>query len=254
LIFPDPFPHPLDVQEMYGDPEKYFQRHHPFDNRAEFYRAMVREIQVRTGKSDPTIIDIGCGRGEMLRAAQIEGITSAIGLDLSEAMVAATAARGLVVFRRTAEDYAVEAGRTFDAVLLAAVAEHVENPDSLVRAARELCTPGGVLLVDVPREPNIVTTVGRLLAALHRSEGVLNLSPTFTPYHVYGFNPKALAVLLAKHGFRIEHLRVVAAPSVPYVNSRPDRLRAVAASLLIRVGNLTRFAPNMTAWARKVAG
>jgi 2-polyprenyl-3-methyl-5-hydroxy-6-metoxy-1,4-benzoquinol methylase len=236
---------------MYGDPQKYFDHHGDFDNRTEVARRLIREIQYRTGKCNPSIIDIGSGRGELLRAAQIEGLDDVIGLDLSDAMIATAASRGLVVYRRTAEDYAKEAARTFDAVVLAAIIEHVDDPDSLLRAVGGLCAPGGVLLVDVPREPNIVSSVGRLIARLQRSEAVLNLSPTFTPYHVYGFNPKALGAMLTKHGFRIEVIRVVASPSVPHLDDPRDRRKAVVASLLIRIGNLTGFAPNMTAWARK---
>jgi hypothetical protein len=80
---------------------------------------------------------------------------------------------------------------------------------------------------------------------------VVNLSPTFSPFHVYGFNPKALRVLLSKHGFEIETLDVGAAPIVPHAGSLKDRAAAHAASLLLRVGNWTRTAPNMTAWARR---
>ena len=47
-----------------------------------------------------------------------------------------------------------------------------------------------------------------------RKEAVYNLQPTWPPFHVFGFNPKALGVLLEKHGFRIESLRVHASTQI----------------------------------------
>ena len=201
LLFPDPFPHALDVQTMYGDPDKYFEHHGGLEAKAESHRATIREIKQRSGKAAPSILDIGSGRGELLRAAAREGITDAVGLEVSQAMIANAGAHGLTVLAETAEVYANTVGRHFDAVVLAAVAKHVEDPDALIAAVARLTGPGAVLLIDVPREPNIVTVAGKVVARFRRSKGVLNLSPTFSPFHVYGFNPKSLRALLSKHGF-----------------------------------------------------
>jgi SAM-dependent methyltransferase len=252
LLFPDPFPHALDPQEMYGDPEKYFHLHGEFESRSQERRGMVQEIRRRTGKTDPRILDIGSGRGETLRAAQLEGITTAVGLELSAAMIRAAADRDLTVFDRTAEQYADDVPPcSFDAVVLAAVAEHVPDPDALLAATSRLTASGGVLFIDVPREPNIVTWAAAAVNRARRSPAVVNLSPTFSPYHVYGFNPKALSILLGKHGFALDELRVICSPVIPHDGSRNDRIRALAGSLAIRIGNATRTAPNMSAWARK---
>jgi SAM-dependent methyltransferase len=167
-------------------------------------------------------------------------------------MIANAATHGITVIETSVEDYADKAGRHFDAVALSAVMEHVVDPDALLGAVATLTRPGAVLYIDVPREPNIVTMIDKIAAAVQRSKRVLNLSPTFSPFHVYGFNPKALAALLMKHYFRIEHLEVRAAPRVPHRGSLGDRLVATGASVLIRLGNLTRTAPNMTAWGRRI--
>ena len=118
-------------------------------------------------------------------------------------------------------------------------------------AVATLTAPGGVLRIDVPREPNIVTLAARISAWLQRSQAVLNLSPSFPPYHVWGFNPRALAALLDKHGFDIEDLDVRCNPRVPHNGTLKDRGRSTLAGLAIRLGNRTRTAPYMTAWARR---
>jgi SAM-dependent methyltransferase len=236
---------------MYGDPDKYFEHHGSFEAKAERSRATIREIKRRTGMADPSILDVGSGRGEMLAAAQLEGITTAVGLELSSAMIEYASAHRLTVHHQTAEQYA-GTGQRFDALVLAAVAEHVENPDALMTAASRLASPGAVLLIDVPREPNILTMAGKVIATARRSPGVLNLSPTFRPFHVYGFNPKSLSALLVKHHFQIEQLSVRAAPKVSHRTDLRDSLVALGGGMLIHLGNLTRTAPNMTGWARRV--
>ena len=252
LLFPNPFPRPLDVQEMYGDPEKYFAAKEEFDHRSENRRRLVREICRRTGMDDPAILDVGSGRGELLEAARREGITRCVGLELSAAMIEYAQSRGLVVRAETAEQFAGQDVAPFDAVVLAAVLEHVAEPSALLAACVSVLRPGGVMLVDVPREPNIVTWVGRLASVLRRSPKVLNLSPTFTPYHVWGFNPRSLKQLFDRHGLEIEDLKVIAEPTIPSTRSRADRVKAGAAGLLIRVGNRTGTSTNMTGWARRV--
>jgi SAM-dependent methyltransferase len=236
---------------MYGDPDRYFEHHGDFESKAEYRRGLIREMMRMAGTRDPSILDIGSGRGEILRAAAIEGVTRAVGLELSQAMIDYGAARDVTIIDQTAEQYAETAGRVFDVVSLAAVAEHVEDPDSLLRAVARLTAPGSVLFVDVPREPNIVSIAGKAVAVVARSPRVLNLSPTFRPFHLYGFNPRSLKALLAKHRFRIERLTIRAAPTIPAANTTRDRAEAAAAAALIRVGNMTRTAPNMTAWARR---
>jgi SAM-dependent methyltransferase len=236
---------------MYGDPDKYFEHHGDFEAKTAYRRDTICEMIRRTGKRDPSILDIGSGRGELLRAAALEGVTVAVGLDRSRAMIEYGTAHGLEVMDQTAEEYAETAGRTFDVVALAAVAEHVEDPDALLRSVAQLTAPGSVLLIDVPREPNIVTMAGKIAAAFRRSPGVLNLSPTFSPFHVYGFNPKSLRALLGKHHFALETLHIRAAPRIPSGHTLGDRVLSSAGGLLIRVGNLTGTAPNMTGWARR---
>ena len=116
--------------------------------------------------------------------------------------------------------------------------EHVHNPDTFVAAARRLIKPSGVLYIDTPREPHLLTMVGRLMRR------TLNLSPTWEPYHVFGFNPRSLRALLAKHDFRMERVEVsdsrAAAPGV--------------AGLVMRAANRTPWAANMYCWARPKSG
>src|SRR3954469_4646793 len=85
LLFPDPFPFPVDPQRLYGDPEKYFATHDA-DAKVASYQHIISELIVDSGIERPSLLDIGSGRGEALHAAQSLGLTDIVGLELSEAM------------------------------------------------------------------------------------------------------------------------------------------------------------------------
>jgi len=67
---------------------------------------------------------------------------------------------------------------------------------------------------------------------------------------VFGFNPRSLGKLLAKHGFRVESLTVHADPHLSTDGTWRDRARGFVGEQLNRLGNLTGLAANMYVWAR----
>lgn len=248
LLFPNPFPYPRDPQKLYGDPDQYFIHHDPSDKIA-MARSVVREAVRRVGRPRIALLDVGSGRGEVLHAAAGEGC-EAVGLELSESMIAEGRRRyGVEIVPETVEQYAAHVERTFDAVLLCAVIEHVYDPDSMMAAVARLTRPGSWLHVDVPQEPNLLTIVGNAYNRVRRDPAVYNLQPTWPPFHVFGFNPRALRMLLEKHGFVIESLRIHAVPRVPARDDWRDRIRALVATQVNRVANWTGTAANMYVWA-----
>jgi 2-polyprenyl-3-methyl-5-hydroxy-6-metoxy-1,4-benzoquinol methylase len=251
LLYPNPFPFPLDHERLYGDPSKYFARHDP-RAKVEASTAFVRELQRRSGRREISLLDVGSGRGELLYAARNERVDRAVGLEFSSAMVEfAKSEYGVTVIPSTIEAYAAESPQHFDAVVLKAVLEHVHDPDSMIRAAACLTRRGAILYVDIPNEPNLLSWVARMgYRALGRNT-LLDLSPTFEPFHVFGFNPRALRCLLSKHGFLIDSIEVRANPSIPATRDWKDKLQAVVGEQINRIANMTGTAANMFVWARR---
>lgn len=252
LIYPNPFPFPLDSAALYGDPDKYFERHDE-GGKLDAYRAVIREAGGRFGRARFSVLDVGSGRAELLRAARLEGLDDVVGLEFSPAMVERAASQfGIALVPKGIEEYARSADRTFDVVSLGAVIEHVYDPDAMIEAAASLTRPGAVLFLDTPNEPNLVTLVGN---AAHRAVGdpsVYNLSPTWSPFHVFGFNERSLRTLLGKYGFRIDALVASGDPHIPARGGLADRAKAFVATQLNRVANAAGMGHNLTLWATRV--
>ena len=95
------------------------------------------------------ILDVGCGPGHLLHSFQRRGWAT-VGLERSDtAARTARAAYGLDVRVGTLRD-ARFPPRSFDAVVLWHVLEHLADPETMIADAGGLLTSGGVLLVGVP--------------------------------------------------------------------------------------------------------
>jgi SAM-dependent methyltransferase len=251
LIYPNPLPIPDDPSSLYGDPDSYFHQH-ASEEKQSGADWLVGEIARRTGKAKPALLDVGSGRGEVVQAAERLG-SEAVGLELSKPMIDhAKANLGVSLRRATVEQFAADhPADSFDAVVAAAVLEHVYDPDSFMRVVARLLRPQGILFLDLPREPSLFTWSATLAQRLRARATVYYLSPSWEPFHLYGFNPKAIKALLAKHGLAVEELHVRSRALVSArADDRADAIRAFAGRQLVRIGNLTRSAPNMDLWAR----
>jgi SAM-dependent methyltransferase len=251
LLFANPFPFAVDPQRLYGDPDSYFAAFE-VDGKIQGSRAIVKELLTRTG-ARPRILDVGAGRGEFLRAAQLEGVTDVLGLELSNAMAEGARKQfGIDIEMLTVEDFAKTKPKPFDAVVLNAVLEHVYDPSAFIAAVAAVTAPGGWVYVDVPAEPNLLTMVGNATNRIRGKRSVLNLQPTWPPFHVFGFSPRTLKILLEKHGYEVQSVKVWAAPEVRHrEGDRVDAVRSFVATQVNRLANVTGLASNMYVWARK---
>ena len=131
---------------------------HPWDHNAHFHRWILRSLPVGATRA----LDVGCGRGELVRALAGAGLAvDGIDPDREMAYVAAQRCRDLpavAIRRRTLDEHADEmlarhpAG-AYDAITLIASLHHLELEPAISRL-RALLRPGGSLLVvtlTVPR-------------------------------------------------------------------------------------------------------
>jgi 2-polyprenyl-3-methyl-5-hydroxy-6-metoxy-1,4-benzoquinol methylase len=129
--------------------ETYYQqetRHWWFRWRFRLIRDVINNL---SGMPDrPTMLDAGCGTGQMLKMLQQHG--PAVGLDLSEDAIMFASSRdaeNLVLGSVTKPPFA---DGTFDIAFALDVIEHVDDDRGMLEGLRELVRPGGALVVTVP--------------------------------------------------------------------------------------------------------
>ena len=142
-----------------------------------------------------SFLDIGFGAGTMLKAASRAG-WNVSGVEVS--------VKAVDVLGRDFPDFDLFAGpvessgyadNSFDAVSLIEVIEHVLDPRPLLRKARDLVRPGGVVWVTTP---NLHSLSSRLLQ--------LDWSMVAPPDHLEIYSVKGLKLLMLSCGLRIEKI------------------------------------------------
>jgi 2-polyprenyl-3-methyl-5-hydroxy-6-metoxy-1,4-benzoquinol methylase len=137
-----------------------------------------------------SLVDAGCAGGFFVEAAVRAGIDAA-GVDLSPQMAAhARDQLRLPVWQGRFEAAPLEA--PVQAVCAFHVLEHVEDPNTFVRAAWKLLEPGGLLAVEVP---NIASPAAKRLG--------LDWPGLQPSYHRWHFGPTSLRRLVERHGFDV---------------------------------------------------
>jgi 2-polyprenyl-3-methyl-5-hydroxy-6-metoxy-1,4-benzoquinol methylase len=158
--------------------------------------------------SSAPVLDVGCGRGELLSALAERGV-SCSGVDLDAGMVAEARAAGLDV---AAGDGIAHLRSLPEGSLGSIIAVHVVEHlplhallDLLELAATRL-RPGGILVAETPNPASLV---------------VLGNSYILDPTHVWPLHPSLLTFLCERAGFRDVELRFHA-PAEAYHLPRLD--------------------------------
>jgi len=122
----------------------------PLTGRLDLFLAILGEFVPAGGH----VLDLGCGTGELARAAAFSGLRVA-GCDISAPMLRSAAAADLasaVVWMRLGPDWQrlPFPERVFDAVVAASVLEYVKEPAAVLRECARVLRPGGIAACTVP--------------------------------------------------------------------------------------------------------
>ena len=151
------------------------------------YRNDFLAARERTGVSGP-VIDVGCGRGELLEMLQEDGFT-ALGIDNNDTQLDAARAFGVPVLHADAIEHLRSLPQ--DSVLAVTgihIVEHFPFTD-LIRLLQEVARvlrPGGICVFETPNPRNLI--VGAT---------TFHLDPT----HVRPLPPEVMQILLETVGF-----------------------------------------------------
>jgi SAM-dependent methyltransferase len=184
------------------------------------FHSILRELERRVRSNGRRLLDVGAHAGRFLHLARAAG-WDAEGIELNPRTAAYAAARtGAPVHHINAQSLA-DRGRTYDAVVLTDVLEHIPQPVHLLTTLASLTEAGGVVAVKVPCGRSQVVKE-EVLASItsHRVSLADNL------VHVNHFSPRSLRLALERAGFS-SAVRTAAPELRP---RRPFGLRALASN------------------------
>jgi 2-polyprenyl-3-methyl-5-hydroxy-6-metoxy-1,4-benzoquinol methylase len=153
------------------------------------------------------VLDVGCGMGEFLLAAQARGF-SLMGIEpVDECRAIAAQRSGCAEIVETPLEETEFASESLSAVAMWDVIEHLVDPRLALARVRRALRPNGLLGVATINHASLMYDVfhvmRRVAPALARP-----LSPRlFVPYHTYYFTMASLARLVREVGFEIVEQR-----------------------------------------------
>lgn len=249
-LYPYPMPFPSrDIGNLYTDTDDYFGAH-DVEVKKRFGREMMKILEDKLHRRG-SLLDVGCGRGELLWAAReagwdFEGVDpSAAHLDWAYEHLGIQGRLGTLEESRFPCEH-------FDTVVMWGVIEHLYSPLSTLQEVWRVLKPGGILYFDAPNEDGLYMRIGNLYMRAQARDWVVNLAPTFPPYHVQGFNPTSSRRLLERVGFEVIDFGMGGATSPPTgKTSLRKRVEHRAAQLINWLGNRSGAGIYMYVWTRK---
>jgi 2-polyprenyl-3-methyl-5-hydroxy-6-metoxy-1,4-benzoquinol methylase len=190
LIFSNPQPVPLDIQDHYGiPPEQYWKNKDIFAYKGEFEHELGILKQLSTIAPGAKALDIGAGLGKSMITLEKAGFET-YGLEPSEPF-----------YRKAIEGMGIRPERLrlgmiesidypeneFDFITFGAVMEHLYSPGDAIVKAMKWLKPGGIIHVEVPSSRWLISRLMNFYYRMRGSDFVSNISPMHSPYHLYEF-------------------------------------------------------------------
>jgi 2-polyprenyl-3-methyl-5-hydroxy-6-metoxy-1,4-benzoquinol methylase len=149
----------------------------------------LRDRRESPEMANPGILDIGCGRGNLLKIMKGMGC-DCYGIERTE-FPKDDRPLDIHIYRENLEDISFAEG-FFDAAIIWHVLEHVDNSILMIQETAHILRPGGILVIAVPN-------FGSFQAGIFR-ENWFHLD---LPRHVHHFTPDVLLGFLKDNGFDI---------------------------------------------------
>ncbi len=150
------------------------------------------------------LLDVGCGNGSFLAAAQCRGVWELTGVEPVAAAAAQAQQRIAAPIHAVSLEGAPLPQGYFDVITLLGVLEHVHDPLELLRQAKQLLRPQGVIAVYVPNFHYLrLKDTGPICWVRRRCWS--HLAPQ---EHLFHFTPHSLRRLMQRSGFVTQRMDV----------------------------------------------
>jgi SAM-dependent methyltransferase len=158
------------------------------ERKAKIAAGILDAVENQRPLEGATLLDVGAGRGFLLREARERG-AKVSGVEPSEETAESLRNEGLDVFTGGLQSFVAEAPGRFDVITLSHVVEHVNEPIPFLEAAASMLKPDGLLAAEVPNV-DWQLQKGRHPRSAHTA-------------HLYYHTERSLTALFALSGLRV---------------------------------------------------
>ena len=137
-----------------------------------------------------SILDFGCGNGEMLRSLAPD--FQVYGLDPDDKAREVASSGGMVVYKDIQE--IIDEGKKFDLVTLFHVVEHFYEPDEELKSISKILNKGGILIIETPNSQDALLT-------WYKNSSFQNY--TYWSHHPMLHSHDSLAELVERNDFKV---------------------------------------------------
>ena len=235
-----------EIMETY-DPSYYEAAHRRwFENpNIALFERIRNALDHRSGLR---IIDVGCGRGHLLRYLESKRSDAHfLGIDLSPN-------ENTKRIKYSQGDFlTTDLGFNYDVVISLATIEHVVDVQSFARRLTSLCRPGGQVIVMTVNESSLLYGLAR---NLKMAGFPIAFDRLYSAHHINHFTVKSLRRLVEQTGLAVErsctHNAPIASIDIPLTNSSVLNagLRTAMVGICV-LGNLTSSAYLQTIFCRR---
>jgi SAM-dependent methyltransferase len=141
--------------------------------------------------SDISLIDVGCGKGDLLRYLHsCEPTWRLTGVDLSPN----SALEGIELIQ--GDILNMSSGKSYDVVSSLLVIEHISDAHRFVESLKSVCRPGGLLIITTNDEQSVLYKAAR---AMRRFGYATAYERLYSRHHLNHFSVPSLRRLLESH-------------------------------------------------------
>jgi 2-polyprenyl-3-methyl-5-hydroxy-6-metoxy-1,4-benzoquinol methylase len=179
---------------------------HEMTRQKEKYGHVVKYLKEKGAKS---VLDLGCGNGAFLKLYRFEDpFVELTGVDPNKAALEHAKGHEIMTNHATIDNFVLSNRKTYDAVTLFGVLEHIHTPFYNIARVREKIKRYGHLVICVP---NVNSRAVRSL---------WEECFTFCPQHLWYFDQKTIKQFFKKSGFVLKELYTIEPEELPVMKKR----------------------------------